>query len=288
MRNQACGGRDISACMLTPKGHIYRVDQKFANPLLLTMPMKTILRSLLGGLVAAAFVVVAQAADLAPGAFSAGTVKGDVSYKLAGTSQFLALTPGTSLPQGATIRTGESSLVAVVFSNGSVATVTSNSEVEITKFHQEAFTGSVPSGSEPSVSATEINLINGTVVSKVSKLKPGSTYIVNSPVGAAGVRGTTFSVSYNAQTRAYSVTTSDGLVVYSGIFSPERSVASGETYNGIDLARITPDQIRQIEDAIRGDIASRSVGGGGGQGPGNTSPPAPGGVDSSVIQVSPN
>ena len=275
--------------MLTPKGHIYRVDQKFAKPLLLSMPMKTILRSLLGGLVAAAFVVVAQAADLAPGAFSAGTVKGDVSYKLAGTSQFLALTPGTSLTQGATIKTGESSLVAVVFSNGSVATVTSNSEVEITKFHQAAFSGSVPSGSEPSVSATEIKLINGSVVSKVSKLKPGSTYIVNSPVGAAGVRGTTFSVSYNAATGEYVVSTLDGsVIVYSGNFVGERPVGSGQSFNGSAMSSLTPSQIQQIEAAIRGDIDSRSVGGVGGQGPGQVSPPTVSGVDPSVIQVSVN
>jgi len=275
--------------MLTPKGHIYRVDHKFAKPLLLIMPMKTILRSLLGGLVAAAFVVVAQAADLAPGAFSAGTVKGDVSYKLAGTSQFLALTPGTSLPQGATIKTGESSLVAVVFANGSVATVTSNSEVVITKFHQEAFTGSGPSGSEPSVSATEINLINGTVVSKVSKLKPGSTYIVNSPVGAAGVRGTTFSVSYNAATGDYEVSTLDGsVVVYGGNFRGERLVGNGQSFNGSSVISLTASQIRQIEAAILGDIASRSVGGGGGQGPDQVSPPMNSGVDTSVIVVSPN
>lgn len=288
MRNQACGGRDNNACMLTPKGHIYRVDQKFANPLLLTMPMKTILRSLLGGLVAAAFVVVAQAADLAPGAFSAGTVKGDVSYKLAGTSQFLALTPGTSLPQGATIKTGESSLVAVVFANGSVATVTSNSEVEITKFHQAAFSGSVPSGSEPSVSATGINLINGTVVSKVSKLKPGSTYIVNSPVGAAGVRGTTFSVSYNAATGEFVVSTLTGEVVYSGTLG-DRPVSTGQSFNGSAVVALTPSQIDQIEAAIRGDIALGGAGGGGGgQGPGQVSPPTVSGVDTSVIQVSPN
>jgi len=274
--------------MLTPKGHIYHVDQKFAKPLLLTMPMKTILRSLLGGLVAAAFVVVAQAADLAPGAFSAGTVKGDVSYKLAGTSQFLALTPGTSLPQGATIKTGEASLVAVVFANGSVATVTSNSEVEITKFHQEAFTGSVPSRSEPSVSATEIKIINGTVVSKVSKLKPGSTYIVNSPVGAAGVRGTTFSVSYDAATGAYVVSTLTGEVVYSGTLGGERPVNGGQSFNGSSVVALTPSQIDQIEAAIRGDIDSGGGGGGGGQGPGQVSPPTFGGVDPSVIQVSPN
>ncbi len=281
MWNRTCCSHDNGACMLTPKDHIYRVDHNFAKPLLLTMPMKTILRSLLGGLFAAAFVVVAQAADLAPGAFSAGTVKGDVTYKLAGTTQYLALTAGTALPQGATIKTGDDSLAAIVFSNGAVATVRSNSEVEVTKFQQEVFSGPLPSGSEPSVSSTEIKVINGSVVSKVAKLKQGSSYVVNSPVGAAGVRGTTFMVTYNAATGAYSVATLEGEVVYEGTLPGSGTpVRGGESFNGTTTTSLSRSEIAQIEAAIRQDIR-RGGAPNGGPGPGTTGPSTPS-VDTSI------
>ena len=51
---------------------------------------------------------------------------------------------------------------------------------------------------EPSTSTTKLNLKNGEVVCKVKKLRmdEGSSLTVETPVGAAGVRGTTFAVSY--------------------------------------------------------------------------------------------
>ena len=246
--------------------------------------MKNILRSVLGGIVAAVIAVVAQAADLAPGAFSAGTVKGDVTYKLAGSSQYLALTPGTSLPQGATIKTGAGSLAIVVFSNGASATVRPNSEVEITKFEQEVFSGPIPSGSEPSLSKTEIKVIDGAVVSKVAKLKQGSSYVVNTPVGAAGVRGTIFIVTYNASTGAYSVATTEGTVIFTkAADGTETDVSAGVSYNGQQVSPLTPAQIAVIEAAIRGDIEGSTGDGAGstGTGPRTQGPTLPD-VDTSI------
>lgn len=198
------------------------------------MPMKNILRSFLGGIAAVVLAVVAQAADLAPGALSAGTVKGDVTYKLAGTSEYMPLTAGTAIPQGATIKTGAGSIAVVVFASGSTASIRPDSEVEITKFEQEAFTGPLPKDSEPSVSNTQLKLVNGKVVSKVSKLKKGSEFVVNSPVGAAGVRGTTFQVEYNATTGAYTVSVIEGEVVttVSGVTASIKANEQGSLQNG--------------------------------------------------------
>jgi hypothetical protein len=249
------------------------------------MPMKNILRSFLGGIVAAVFAVVAQAADLAPGAFSAGTVKGDVTYKLAGTTQYLPLTSGTSLPQGSTVKTGPGSLAVIVFSNGATASIRPGSEVQITKFEQEAFSGPLPSSAEPSVSNTEIKLINGEVVSRVSKLKKGSKYVVSSPVGAAGVRGTTFIVTYNAATGAYTVATLEGQVVFSKASDGSTTtISASESFNGAVVEPLTDAQIEIIEAAIRGDIAARdgdADASGGGRGPGSPGPTIPD-VDTSI------
>lgn len=221
------------------------------------MPMKNILRSVVGGIAAVVLAVVAQAANLAPAAFSAGTVKGDVTYKLAGTSQYLALTPGTALPQGATVKTGPGSLAVIVFASGSTASIRPNSEVEITKFEQEAFSGPLPANAEPSVSNTQIKVVDGQVISKVAKLKQGSEYVVTTPVGAAGVRGTTFLVSYDAATGSFTVSTTEGLVfvtVNAGT-GAATEVAVGQTVTYGDgqtgtVRALTPAELAAIEQAV--------------------------------------
>jgi hypothetical protein len=172
--------------------------------------MKNILRLLTSGLVAAVLSLAAQAAELAPGAYSVGQVTGDVTYKLADSAEYAPLAAGTALPQGATIKTGADSSALLVFASGSTATVIEDSEVEVTKFEQEVFSGPIPADSEPAVSNTEIKVLNGSVVNQVNKLKKGSNYTVNTPVGAAGVRGTLFMVSYDTKTGSYSVSVVEG------------------------------------------------------------------------------
>lgn len=198
--------------------------------------MKNILRLLTSGIIAAFIAVAAQAAELAPGAYSAGTVRGDVSYKLAGSSEYQRLAPGVALPQGATIKTGDDSSALLVLGSGSVVAIRANSEVEVTKFEQAPFSGPISVDAEPSVSNTEIRLINGGVTSKVAKLKKGSSYTVNTPVGAAGVRGTTFNVFYNAETGEFSISTAEGLVVFSSS-GTETPVADGQRF----VARLVID-----------------------------------------------
>jgi hypothetical protein len=237
--------------------HINRVDHPFAKPLLLHMPMKNILRSFLGGIAAVVLAVVAQAADLAPGALSAGTIKGDVSYKLAGTSQYLPLVAGTAIPQGATIKTGAGSIAVIVFGSGSTASIRPDSEIEITKFEQEAFSGPLPSDSEPSVSNTQLKVVNGQVVSKVSKLKKGSEFVVNSPVGAAGVRGTIFSVTYNAATGFYSVQVVEGGVVLQTITGQTVPLSENQQ---VQVQNGTLSAVSQLPAAVRRELLGAVLG----------------------------
>jgi hypothetical protein len=172
--------------------------------------MKNILRLIIGGLTAALFAIAAQAAELAAGSISVGLARGDVTYKIAGTTTYLAAPAGTAIPQGATIKTGPSSRATIVFATGSVATVLPGSEVEISKFEQEAFTGPLPKKGEPSVSNIEIKLIEGEIISNVAKLKKGSQYVINSPIGAADVRGTIFSIKIDRATGAARITVLEG------------------------------------------------------------------------------
>jgi hypothetical protein len=224
--------------------------------------MKNILRLLASGIVAAVFALAAQAAELVPGAYSVGTVSGDVTYKLAGSSEFLPLAAGTALPQGVTIKTGADSSALLVFASGSTASISADSEVEIAKFEQEAFSGSIPADSEPSVSVTEVNVVNGDFTAKVSKLKKGSSYTVNTPVGAAGVRGTTFRVSYNASTGAYSLDVVEGNVVLASVTGQTVPVGPGRRAQRllrdgqVELVELPPRAISDILRSIIGTIVT--------------------------------
>lgn len=157
--------------------------------------MKTLLRSTLGFLSALVLSVSVHAAELGAGAVSVGVAKGDVTYRVAGSEVDLPAPAGTLLPQGATLKTGADSSATVVFSSGSEAFVGAEAVVEVSKFVQAPFTGTLVEGEEPSVSETVLNATQGEVISKVAKLRKGSQYTVNSPVGAAGVRGTIFAVA---------------------------------------------------------------------------------------------
>lgn len=198
--------------------------------------MKNILRLLVSGFVSSFCAYAANAAEsaaLPAGAYSAGSIKGDVTYKVPGSSDYVKLEPGTALPQGVTIKTGEKSSAMIVFGSGSTAAIPAKSTIEVTKFEQAAFTGSVPVNGEPAISNTEIRVIDGSVTSKVAKLKKGSSFTVNSPVGAAGVRGTTFNVSYNLSTGQFSIATLEGRVVFSTFDgSVSKDVNAGSQLNG--------------------------------------------------------
>lgn len=230
--------------------------------------MKNILRLLSGGFAAAFFALAAQAANLAPGAFSAGTVKGDVSYKPAGSSEYIPLAAGVALPQGATIKTGANSSVLIVFGSGSTAVIDQSSEIEITKFEQELFSGPVPVDAEPSVSNTEIKVIDGDITTKVSKLKKGSSFVIDTPVGAAGVRGTVFRVSYRVGDTTFTVQVTEGGVVVrtKGPNGSETLVEAGKkvevTFSRdaegnisqvqLDVSDLTPDEQNTILNTLRG------------------------------------
>ncbi len=204
--------------------------------------MNNILRFLVTG-VAGAFVALSAAvAELAPGALSVGSVSGDVTYAAAGSSTFKPLAAGAALTQGATVKTGANSTATIIFSSGSSAAIGADSTVELTKFEQEAFSGPIPSKGEPSVSVTEIKVVNGSVAAKVNKLKKGSSYTINSPVGAAGVRGTTFNVSYNASTGQLTVSTIEGLVVLTasatGVSTQVSGTETKAVVNGLDSSTV--------------------------------------------------
>lgn len=175
--------------------------------------MKTMYRSTFGVIAALFLSVAVHAAELSAGAFSIGLARGDVTYRIAGSDTDRPAPAGTALPQGATVKTGAGSVATIVFSSGSVVTLRPNTEVEVAKFAQAPFTGSVEKRVEPSVSETQLVLVKGEAINTVAKLRTGSEYVMTSPVGAAGVRGTIFIVTYNEDTKTGRIEVTEGEVV---------------------------------------------------------------------------
>jgi hypothetical protein len=172
-----------------------------------------------------------------PGALSApGSIVGGAEQVLAarvtGTVQTILNGQATPLrtddrvPQAAKIVTGANSSVVLVFSNGATTQLGSDTELIIEEFLQDPFASTVrvaELAEEPSRSRTRLSLNRGELVGNVKKLKhaEGSSFTVSTPVGAAGIRGTTFRIVFRpvgagqafgalAQPFEFSITTLEG------------------------------------------------------------------------------
>lgn len=180
---------------------------------------------------ACTFIAKASAApELAPGTYRAASVKGSAQWFNPKTSETLPLVSDQELVEGAVITTGEGGGLTLVFASGATATIGEKSEVTVSKFEQQTFDAATVNyrKGEPSVSATEIKLVKGSITSRVSKLRTESSYVVKTPIGAAGVRGTSFRVSYDPQAKKLNVETAEGKVSFFTISNVEIPVEGGK------------------------------------------------------------
>src|SRR5580658_4634245 len=165
---------------------------------------------------------------------------------------------------------------------------------------------------ETGTSTTRLNLTKGELVGKVVHLNvdKGSEFTVQTPVGAAGIRGTVFRIVFRPGKDGkafFVITTSDGTVVFRGVTSGPISVPAGKqvvatfdytppsTQGGttapptttatVTTTDTSPAEESQITTIVQTFIGSNtnviftSPGGGNGNGGGNTpnntpSPPA--------------
>jgi hypothetical protein len=137
-----------------------------------------------------------------------------------------AVQPGTNdmeITQGSIVHTQENSSVVLVFSNGATVNLAFNSDLNIEQFTQDPFSSNyepAKATEEPTgtTSTTSIKLTRGELVGNVKKLhtSAGSKFTVGTPVGAAGIRGTTFRIVYrptgNGQAFNFVLTTIEGNV----------------------------------------------------------------------------
>jgi hypothetical protein len=132
------------------------------------------------------------------------------------------LAPELQIPQSAKINTDQNSSVVLVFSNGASTRLEADTELVIEEFLQDPFPAQIKVSAleeEPTPSRTTLVLNRGELVGEVKKLRIGqnSSFKVKTPVGAAGIRGTTFRIVYRPTSSGqafFNLSTASGIVAF--------------------------------------------------------------------------
>ena len=135
------------------------------------------------------------------GRIIAAKVDGHVTVLAKATGVSVALKSGDAIMDGTQIVTAPGGEAILVFSNGASVDVAADSTLDIDEFQQDPFATSQKVSDmtqEPTTSVTKLNLTKGELVGKVVHLNVdrGSEFTVQTPVGAAGIRGTTFEIIF--------------------------------------------------------------------------------------------
>ena len=116
---------------------------------------------------------------------------------------------GESIGPGATLITGSGSSADLLLTNGTLAHLGANTKLVLTTLYQKAFKGNKVKASEltkeVSPSRTALKLEEGDLVLEVRKLGKESSFLISTKIAQAGIRGTQFRVSANADSAELSV-----------------------------------------------------------------------------------
>jgi hypothetical protein len=166
----------------------------------------------------------AQQAARVAGRIIAAKVQGTVVATSRVDQSQKTLASGDEIAEKYEVKTGADSSVILVFANGATANLGSDSVLVIEDFLMDPFAGDLSVSDmkeEPTSSKTTLNLTRGEMVGNVKHLREdrGSSFTVNTPVGAAGIRGTTFRIVFKPDANGqmtFTLSTSEGRVLLSG------------------------------------------------------------------------
>jgi hypothetical protein len=146
------------------------------------------------------------------------------------------LASGNELSEKYEIKTAAGSSAILVFSNGATANLGADSDLVIEEFLMDPFAGDLSVAAmkeEPTSSRTTINLTRGELVGNVKHLREdkGSSFTINTPVGAAGIRGTTFQIVFRPDSNGkvfFTLSTAEGKVLLTGSAGAKVEVGTGK------------------------------------------------------------
>jgi hypothetical protein len=164
------------------------------------MQIRLVIWMLLGAFASAGVALAQASGGLKPGSVLVAKMTGTVRM----TDKDGTVTPvqdGMQVKESATVETFAASSVVLVFSNGATTQLGANTELVLEQYLQGEFSGEVSPAKiteEPSTSKTRLFMRRGELIGNVKKLKKdlGSEFTVRTPVGAAGIRGTTFRIVF--------------------------------------------------------------------------------------------
>jgi hypothetical protein len=176
------------------------------------------------------------AASRMKGKIIAARVQGHVTAISKAGGEARVLHDGDQVSERTRIVTSPGANVILVFSNGATVNLAADSTLDIEEFEQDPFGSDLKVSDmkrEPGTSVTKLNLAKGELVGKVVHLNvdKGSEFTVQTPVGAAGIRGTTFRIIFRPARHGkahFVVTTADGVVVFKGLTSEAVSIPAGK------------------------------------------------------------
>lgn len=141
---------------------------------------------------------------------------------------------------GAVIETGKESRQSIVYSNGSAMVLNQNSRVEIGRFTQEAFRNDRESVDvEPSISQSEISVVQGRVGICTSGLLSGTTMTYHTALASINIRGRKLVIE-SAPNRTIVSAVEGDVTIRTGSRD-----ASGQVLHGGEQAVITPSGVGQ-------------------------------------------
>jgi sulfatase modifying factor 1 len=116
---------------------------------------------------------------------------------------------GESIASGATLITGSGAEADLLLTNGTLAHLGENTKLVLTALYQKSFKGTKQKASEltkeVSPSRTALKLEEGDLVLEVRKLSKESSFLVETKIAQAGIRGTQFKVSASADSAELAV-----------------------------------------------------------------------------------
>lgn len=171
-----------------------------------------------------------------PGRIVVARVVGTVTLTNKADNSTRAAVNNEQIAAGYVVTTAPEASVVLVFSNGSTVNLRGDSQLDIETFLQDPFAEDfriAEATAEPSTSTTRLNLSRGELIGNVKTLNSagGSSFVIQTPVGAAGIRGTTFRIVFRpdgAGSAFFALTTVEGNVVLTqgGVETPVAAVNS--------------------------------------------------------------
>jgi hypothetical protein len=209
---------------------------------------------LLASVIAMAFLPLALWAQTQAGAIKAVRVSGAVAKASAVNPAPQPLIEGAAVIETDIVTTGPNSSVVLVFANGASIKLGADSRLAIEEFKMDPLADDIAVAKlerEPNISKTRLNLAYGEMVGNVKKLNQsaGSSFDIKTPVGAAGIRGTTFRIVMRFEASGqvtFTLSTSEGAVAFTGTVqvagtgtpSPDGSAQEVQVADGQEVTAI--------------------------------------------------